>query len=218
MPETFASLRTSTSRRADDAGLLCAVTLAFGLGISSLEGAKLLDRREAGVLAGLECLPELRTLRPQLAQIADNCDPLAVQRQLASAMLAADAPALGVYYVDDHFVPYAGARPVGRGWNNKRKQAQKGRGDTLVTDYRGRAVAFLTGEPSGLTKTLPEALEQLRAITGDDAKLMLGFDRGGAYASVFNVCRAFDTDWITYRRGKLKVSLVKPTARPYPPA
>jgi len=104
-----------------------------------------------------------------------------------------------------------------RGWNNKRKQAMRGRGDALVTDHRGRAVAFLTGEPSGLTRTLPDALEQQRAITGPVAKLMLGFDRGGAYASVFNVCRAFETDWITYRRGKLKVSLVKPTAHPYPP-
>ena len=218
VPQTFASLRTLTGRVADDAALLTAVTLSFGLGISSLEGAKHLNRAEAGALAGLACLPELRTLRPQLAAIADGCDPLAVQRELAAAMLAADAPALGVYYVDDHFVPYAGAKPVGRGYNNKRKQAMRGHGDTLVTDYRGRAVAFLTGEPSGLTKTLPDALEQLRAITGPGAKLMLGFDRGGAYASVFKVCRAFEVEWITYRRGKLKVSLVKPTAHPYPPA
>jgi hypothetical protein len=216
-PDTFASLRTLRGRQADDAALLTAVTLAFGLGISSLEGVKALTRVEAGALAGLAALPELRTLRPQLAAIADACDPLAVQRELAAAMLAADAPALGVYYVDDHFVPYAGAKPLGRGFNNKRKQAQRGHGDTLVTDYRGRAVAFLSGEPSGLTKTLPDALEQLRAITGPNAKLMLGFDRGGAYASVFKVCRAFEVEWITYRRGKLKTTLIKPTAHPYPP-
>ena len=38
-------------------------------------------------------------------------------------MLAADAPALGVYFVDDHFVPYAGAKPFGKGWNTKRRSA-----------------------------------------------------------------------------------------------
>jgi hypothetical protein len=35
---------------------------------------------------------------------------------------------------------------------------------------------------------------------------------------VFKVCRAFETEWITYRRGKLKTTLIKPTAYPHPPA
>jgi len=38
-------------------------------------------------------------------------------------MLAADPVVSGVYYVDDHFAPYAGAKPVGKGWNNKRSRA-----------------------------------------------------------------------------------------------
>jgi integrase len=42
-------------------------------------------------------------------------------------MLAADATALHVYYVDDHFVSYEGARPVPKGWNTKRRHAQPGR-------------------------------------------------------------------------------------------
>ena len=49
--------------------------------------------------------------------------------------------------VDDHFVPYAGARPVGKGWNTKRRHAQPGRDDTLLVDARGRAVVFGSGEP-----------------------------------------------------------------------
>ena len=32
---------------------------------------------------------------------------------------------------------------------------------------------------------------------------MLGFDRGGAYPSVFTACRDADADWITYRRAPL---------------
>ena len=49
-------------------------------------------------------------------------------------MLAADAPGLHVYYVDDHFVPYEGAKPVPKGWNTKRRHAQPGRAGTVVTD------------------------------------------------------------------------------------
>jgi hypothetical protein len=219
--KVFASLDTRTNasggraRVFDDTALLSAVSLMFALGASSIESAKHLERRSVGALAGLNLLPELRTLRPRLAQIADACDPLAVQRVLATAMLTADAPALGIYYVDDHFVPYGGAKPVGKGWNTKRKTAMPGRSDTLLTDYRGRAVAFMSGEPSGLTKTLPPVLKQLRQILGPDTPILLGFDRGGAYASVFTECRTQKVDWITYRRGKLTPTTTEPQGHTY---
>jgi hypothetical protein len=124
-------------------------------------------------------------------------------------MLTAQAPLLGLYFVDDHFVPYEGAKPVGKGYNTKRRHAQKGLADTVVTDYHGRAVCFVSGPPSGLTKTLPAALSELRRVTGD-AKIMLGFDRGGSYAQVFAHCRDHGVDWITYRRGKLADTTTAP--------
>ena len=76
-----------------------------------------------GPLAGLGALPGLRVLRPELAKIADGTDPLKLQQMFASAMLAADPVVSGVYYVDDHFVPYTGAKPVAKGWDNKRGRA-----------------------------------------------------------------------------------------------
>ena len=47
------------------------------------------------------------------------------------------------------------------------------------------AVCFVTGEPSGLTTTLPPALAELTKAAGPAAKIMLGFDRGGAHPQVF---------------------------------
>jgi hypothetical protein len=187
--------------RYDDIALLTATSLAFALGISSMEGTRHLIRDQAGILAGVGLLPELRTLRPRLAAIADSCDPLALQRQLGAAMLAADAPALHVYYVDDHFVPYEGSKPVAKGWNTKRRHAQPGRADTVLTDYHGRAVCFATGEPTGLAATLPPALAQLRQVIGPDAPVLLGFDSGGSYPVVFRASRQQHADWITWRRG-----------------
>ena len=189
--------------RYDDLGLLTATSLAFALGASSAEGTKHLIPAQAGILAGIGRLPDPRTLRPRLAAIADRCDPLALQRQLAAAMLAADAPGLHVYYVDDHFVPYEGAKPVPKGWNTKRRHAQPGRADTMVTDYQGRAVAFATGEPSGLSATLPGVLAQLRQVLGEQAKILLGFDRGGSYPVTFRAIRDARADWVTWRRGPL---------------
>jgi len=191
------------SARFDDVGLLAATSLAFGLGTGSIEQVKHLTAAEAGPLCGLARLPDRSTLRPRLAAIADRVDPLVLQRAFASAMLAADPCTSGVYFVDDHFVPYTGAKPVPKGWDTKHHVAQRGRADTWVVDAAGRAVVFTTGEPSGLTRTLPPALAELRAVVGPTAKIMLGFDRGGAYASVFTACLAAGADWITYRRAPL---------------
>ncbi len=189
--------------RYDDLALLTATAAAFALGVSSAEGTKHLVPAQAGILAGIGRLPDPRTLRPRLAAIAGGCDPLALQRQLAAAMLAADAPGLHVYYVDDHFVPYEGAKPVPKGWNTKRRHAQPGRADTVVTDYLGRAVCFATGEPSGLAATLPGVLAQLRQVLGAEAKILFGFDRGGSYPVVFRAIRDQRAGWVTWRRGPL---------------
>jgi hypothetical protein len=192
-------------RRFADVALLPATSICFALGAATLEQFKHLTAEAAGPLAGLAALPDLRTLRPQLAGIADGTDPLELQAMFAKAMLEADPVTSGVYYVDDHFVPYAGARPVGKGWNNKRGRAERGRADTHVTAHDGRAVCFVTGEPSGLAVTLPRALAELKKAAPPGTPIMLGFDRGGAYAQVFRHCGEQGVDWVTYRRAPLAV-------------
>src|SRR6266581_3996722 len=192
------------------ARLMAAVSACIGLGYATTEQFKHLAAAEAGPLAGLVALPDLRTLRPALAGIADRTDPLRLQQMFAAAMLAADPVTSGVYYIDDHFVPYAGARPVGKGWNNKRGRAEKGRADTHVTAHDGRAVCFVTGEPSGLSVTLPKALAELKKAVPAGTPIMVGFDRGGAYPQVFRHCREQQVHWVTYRRAPLAVPAMLP--------
>jgi hypothetical protein len=146
--------------------LLSAVGSCFALGEATLEQFKHLAAADAGPLAGLGALPDLRTIRPELAALADRTDPVAVQRLFASAILAADPVLSGVYYVDDHFVPYAGA--------------------------------------------IPKALAELTKAAGPGAQIMVGFDRGGAYAQVFRHCRDQQAHWVTYRRAPLAVPAMLP--------
>ena len=198
-----------------DAALLTAVSMCFALGAATTGQFKHLAAADAGPLAGLGVLPGLRTLRPKLAAIADRSDPVVRQAAFAAAMLAADPVLSGVYYVDDHFVPYTGARPVAKGWNkkgwnNKRGRAERGRADTHVTAHDGRAVCFVTGEPSGLSVTLPRALAELKKAVPPGAAIMVGFDRGGAYAQVFTHCREQQVHWVTYRRAPLAVPVMLP--------
>src|SRR5487761_1596563 len=188
-----------------DLALLSATSICFALGAATIEQFKHLTAACAGPLAGLAVLPDLRTLRPRLAGMADGCDPAELQAMFAAAMLAADPVASGVYYVDDHFVPYTGAKPVAKGWNNKRGRAERGRADTHVTAHDGRAVCFVSGEPSGLSVTLPKALAELKKAVPAGTRIMLGFDRGGAYPQVFRHCREQKVHWVTYRRAPLAV-------------
>ena len=207
----FATVAGGPARRYDDQAVLATATLGFAWGIDTVEGAKHLRRAEAGAVLGLTMIPELKTLRTRLAALADGSDPLAVQRAFAAGMLAVDPAGDPVYFVDDHFVPYTGARPVAKGWNTKRRHAQPGRDDTLLVDARGRAVVFGTGEPSGLATSLPGVLTQLRDVIGPDTPILLGFDRGGAFPVVFTACRDAGADWITYRRGPLAPTTATPT-------
>ena len=104
------------TRQPGDVALLAAVSMCFALGAATTEQFKHLAAAEAGPLAGLATLPGLRTLRPALAAIADRVRPAgSCRRMFAAAMLAADPVISGVYYVDDHFVPYTGAKPVAQG-------------------------------------------------------------------------------------------------------
>ena len=66
-------------------------------------------------------------------------------------------------------------------------------------------MCFTTGEPSGLSVTLPKALAELKRAAPPGTPIMLGFDRGGAYAQVFRHCRGEGAHWVTYRRAPLAV-------------
>jgi transposase len=206
----FATLTGGPARRYDDLAVLSTATLGFALGTDTIEGAKHLRREQAGAALALAIVPELKSLRTRLAALAEGTDPLQLQRAFAAGMLAADPAGDPVYFVDDHFVPYAGARPVGKGWNTKRRHAQPGRDDTLLVDARGRAVVFGSGEPTGLSTTLPGVLAQLREVIGPHAPVLLGFDRGGAYPAVFTACRAAGAHWVTYRRAPLAEASATP--------
>ncbi len=207
---TFATLTGAPGRRYDDLAVLSTATVGFALGTGTVEGFKHLRRADAGATVGVHTVPELATLRARLGALADAGDPLATQRAFAAGMLGADPAADPIYFVDDHFVPYAGARPVAKGWNTKRRHAEPGRDDTVLVDARGRAVVFSSGEPSGLCATLPGVLAQLRQVLGPHAPVLLGFDRGGAYPTAFTACREAGAHWVTYRRAPLIEATVAP--------
>ena len=127
------------SGRAARRGAAVAVSRLHRARIRHDRAVQHLAAAEAGPLAGLVGLPDLRTLRPALAGIADRTTRSDCSNMFAAAMLAATPVTSGVYYIDDHFVPCTGARPVGKGWTTA-GPGREGRADSHVTAHDGRAV------------------------------------------------------------------------------
>ena len=121
--------------------------MSFTLGALTLEQAKHLTSADAGALAGLTSLPSLRTWRQRLGQLADGCDPLALQRRLASQMLAIEPAESQVYLADDHIAEYTGHQAVALGHNPRRGKPTKGHDDTYICDLAGRPSRSAPGSP-----------------------------------------------------------------------
>ena len=68
-------------------------------------------------------------------------DPVAGVGEFAAAIVTSVS-----YYVDDHFIPYTGARHEGM-----EQQAGPAGPRRYLIAHDGRAVCFVTGEPSGLS-------------------------------------------------------------------
>ena len=201
---------------ADDLGVLVCTQMSFTLGALTLEQAKHLTSADAGALAGLTSLPSLRTWRQRLGELADGCDPLALQRRLASQMLAIEPAEPQVYLADDHIAEYTGHQAVALGHNPRRGKPTKGHDDTYICDLAGRAIAFSTGEPSALCSTLPPALAGLTGALpagdkpGPDTRPLIVFDRGAAFPAVFTQVDAAGYDWLTWRRAPLAPTTLLP--------
>ena len=204
---TGASPRTGAG--AGDLGILACTQMSFTLGALTLEQTKHLTAADAGALAGLTSLPSLRTWRQRLGELADRSDPLALQRRLASQMLAIEPAESQVYLADDHLAEYTGHQRVALGRNPRRGKPTKGHDDTYICDLAGRAIAFTTGEPSALCTTLPGALAALtsalpaRDKPGRGNRPLIVFDRGAAFGSAFTEADAAGYDWLTWRRAPL---------------
>ena len=141
-----------------DALLLSAVSMSFALGAATTEQFKHLAAAEAGPLA---VLPGLRALAACPARIADRTDPVALQRIFALAMLAADPVASGVYYVDDHFVPYTGAKPVAKAGTTSAAR-RSGAAPTPTSPPTTAGGVLRHRRAVRLSVTLPKALAELK--------------------------------------------------------
>ena len=178
------------------------IALGFALRLRSIEGFKTALKRDFGMLLGLPTVPAVQTLRTQVRALAESVEPELVMRKLLEAFVQLEPVWEGAYYVDGHFCPYSGSRPLTKGWNAKRRVAEPGQTDVYVHDATGRALFFINRPLNDhLSRVLPKILEEIRSVAKDQ-KILLIFDRGGYSGALFRELDNQGIGFITYLKGR----------------
>ena len=179
------------------------IALGFALRLRSIEGFKTAMRRDFGRVLGLRVAPGVQTLRTRLRALAESVDPASLMRMLAAAWIHLEPVWEGAYYVDGHFCPYSGGRPLPKAWNAKRRLVEPGQTDLYVHDATGR-VLFFVNRPFNdhLAKAVPQLLAEIRALIPRDQPVLLVFDRGGYSGQLFHDLTEQQVGFITYLKGR----------------
>ena len=198
-------------KRVESAALriaLDAVVMALAIGERCVEGVRRLATPTGKLLLRADHAPAATWVRRVLGRFARELGAARLQIGMVSEYVAAegsteDEPA--VFYVDNHMRPYTGDAVVRKGWRMQDKKVLPGATDCYVHDEDGRPVLRLD-DPShkSLTDWLRPIGELLREQQGDERRVLLAFDRGGAFPKAMAALRDEGFEFVTYER------------RPYP--
>jgi hypothetical protein len=184
-----------------------ATLAALAIGERTVEGVRRLATSTAPVLLRCDHTPTASTVRRHLHAFADEHGPDLMarvgERYLDAARAGANEPT--VFYVDNHMRTYTGQEVLRRGWRMQDKRAVPGTSDYYVHDEDGRPV-FRIDTPShdSLCQWLMPIVARLREGLGAEERILLVFDRAGAFPAEMATLRDAGVEFATYER------------RPYP--
>jgi hypothetical protein len=184
-----------------------AVVASLAIGEHCVEGVRRIETPTAGALLRSSGAPSPSFARALLTEFAEGHDGLAPIK-LQSSMLAAlardayvAAAEVPVFYVDNHLRPYTGQEVVRRGWRMQDKRVRPGITDYYVHDEQGRPMMRVDcPSHDSLSKWLMPIGETVRSFLRDEQRVLLAFDRGGAFPETLAELRDRQFDVVTYER------------------
>jgi hypothetical protein len=164
---------------------LCALAAAWAAGLPSLEAMHERDARALGVVLGLERGPSVRTLWRAIAQMLAGLDPVQWWVGWMLGLRRVHVPTVPVFGVDGHFKAYGGSEPIDKGYNTKRRIAERGLATVRLMDGHGYSWSDLP-VPAG-DALRAHVLDAARALAetqradpaAAERPIVLAFDRGG---------------------------------------
>src|SRR5208337_1977343 len=155
---------------------------------------------EFGVLMGRTQSPSLFTLRRFLHKVRELGRGEALIDEFAVGYLKSGRAAWGVMYIDGHFMPYYGLRPISKGWHGVRQIPMKGSYNFLVVDEHFSPWLFLIRScKEDLLQKIPELIEKAKRLGAKAGvsqerldKLIVVFDREGYSAELYRYLEGKD--------------------------
>lgn len=193
------------------------LTLGFmALGrIRRPEGLRHIPPGELGKVIGLDRVPEVRTLRAKITEMASTGNPEGWMKELSKTWMENDPEAAGYLYVDGHVRVYHGDDAIlPRRYVSRDRLCLRGTTDYWVNDALGRPFFVVSKAVSdGLADTLLKDIvpELLSSIPGQPSEMELEvdpllhrfvivFDREGATHKLLSELWGKRIGAITYRK------------------
>ena len=184
---------------------LVAYVLLALLRIPRPEALKEYPPGELGRIVGLDRMPEVKTLRRKLSQLAARKGSQALGQEIAQRRIREHGHVFGFLYVDGHVRAYHGKHTIPKAYITRARLAAPATTDYWVNDQRGDPLFVVTAEANAaLTRMLPTVLGEVRKLLGPKRRATVVFDRGGWSPKLFRELLALDFDLLTYRKGRTR--------------
>ncbi len=182
--------------------MLCESVFRALLGVARAEAATRIDPAALGRVLGLDRAPEVKTIRRKIKSLAQAGKAGEWIAAMAAGHLAARPEQAAVLYVDGHVRAYQGTRKISKTHVPRLKFPAPATVETWVADAAGDPLLVVMAEPAAsLASELRRLIPDLRAMVGDQRRVLVGFDRGGWSPTLFADLYAAGFDTLTWRKG-----------------
>ena len=184
---------------------LDAVICSLAIYQRCIEGVRRLATPTGPTLLRAERVPTASGVRKLFGRLlgATEIGGTILDARITTRLIAAahvdDGPA--IFYVDGHMRRYSGKHVVRKGWRMQDRRVLPGSTDCCVHDEDGRPVFRIpVTSHDSLTAWLSPIASRLRQGLGEDERILLAFDRGGAFSKQLADLRDTGIEFVTYER------------------
>lgn len=184
---------------------LDAVICSLAIYQRCIEGVRRLATPTGPTLLRAERVPTASGVRKLFGRLlgATEIGGTILDARITTRLIAAahvdDGPA--IFYVDGHMRRYSGKHVVRKGWRMQDRRVLPGSTDYCVHDEDGRPVFRIpVTSHDSLTAWLSPIASRLRQGLGEDERILLAFDRGGAFSKQLADLRDAGIEFVTYER------------------
>jgi prepilin-type processing-associated H-X9-DG protein len=182
--------------------MLCEGVFRALLGEARAEGATRIDPTALGRVLGLDRAPEVKTIRRKIKYLAEAGRAGDWIAAMARRHVQARPEQAAVLYVDGHVRAYQGTRKIAKTHVPRLKFPAPATVETWVADAAGDPLLVVLAQPgASLAAELRRLIPEMRAMIGDDRRVLVGFDRGGWSPTLFADLHAAGFDTLTWRKG-----------------